>query len=103
MACVSEMAPMTLSDVSLSPRLTASDTIELMPPREGMKTRKNIALRAWRISENKRSMSGGGGGGFFTDLPGGCCLPGIFGEYQHSNVPPLGRLPVTFLRLSVLS
>src|SRR6185503_17240334 len=86
-ACVSEIAPTTLSEVSLSPRLTASDTIELMPPRDGMNTRKKIALRALRISENRRSMSGGGGGGFFTVLAGGCALPGMLGENQHSKVP----------------
>jgi len=62
---------MTSSELSLSPSSTASDTIELMPPREGMKTRKKIALSAFRIREKSRSMSGGGGGGFLTAFEGG--------------------------------
>src|SRR5215467_13703606 len=61
---------------------------------------KKIARRAWRISENSRSMSGGGGESFFV---GGSALPGTFGEYHVSMLTPPARLIVTGVRSSVFS
>jgi hypothetical protein len=41
----------------------ASETTELTPPREGMKTREKIASSALRSNEKSRSMSAGGSAG----------------------------------------
>src|SRR5207245_1199175 len=60
-AWLSEIAPTTSSDGSFKPMSTASDTIEWSPPCDGRNTRKKIARFAFRMSENRRAMSGGGG------------------------------------------
>src|SRR5712691_206814 len=103
MAWVSEIAPTTSSDVSFSPSAIASDTIELIPPRDGMNTRKKIERRALRMREKRWSMSGGGAAGVFADLEGGCSLPGMFGENHVSSDRPAAGDVRTGLRSAVLS